>query len=148
MTDSSSTLAARHRVFGWWSLVVFVLLGFVLETLHGFKVGWYLDLANETRRHLFTLAHAHGTLLGLVHLAFATTESAGLPAPPQRVRLASALFVAASLLLPGGFFLGGLDPRGGDPGFGVLAAPFGAAALFGAVFLTALDASTSARRSR
>ncbi len=39
-----------HLRFGWWSLLVFLLLGLVLETLHGFKIGWYLDVSNSIRR--------------------------------------------------------------------------------------------------
>ena len=60
----------RHLRFGWWSLLVFLTLGFTLELLHGFKVGMYLDASNETRRLMWTLAHAHGSLLGLIHVLF------------------------------------------------------------------------------
>ena len=56
-------LAVRHLRFGWASLFVFATLGVGLELLHGFKVGLYLDVGNETRRLLWTLAHAHGVLL-------------------------------------------------------------------------------------
>ena len=35
--------------FGWWSLLVFLSLGGLLETLHGFKIGWYIDAGNEIR---------------------------------------------------------------------------------------------------
>ncbi|HEY8174006.1 MAG TPA: hypothetical protein VIH21_13040, partial [Dehalococcoidia bacterium] len=59
--------ARRHLRFGWWSLFVFATLGLTLEALHGFKVRAYLDVSNDTRRLMWTLAHAHGTLLGLVH---------------------------------------------------------------------------------
>jgi len=64
---------SRHLRFGWWSLLVFLTLGIALDAMHGFKLGWYLDTVNETRRLMFTLAHAHGTLLGLIHLGFAAT---------------------------------------------------------------------------
>ena len=69
----SQALAVRHLAFGWWSLFVFGALGLILETLHGFKVPAYLDVSNESRRLMWTLAHAHGTLLGLIHIAFALT---------------------------------------------------------------------------
>src|SRR4051794_6786004 len=59
-----------HLRFGWWSLLLFLTLGMVLEGLHGFKVAWYLNVSTQTRRLLWTLAHAHGTALGLVHIAF------------------------------------------------------------------------------
>lgn len=138
-TDAESRLARLHRAAGWWSLVLFVSLGFGLEMLHGFKAGWYLDLSNETRRHLLTLAHAHGTLLALVNLAFATLPPRLLDEPGAKVRAASTFLLAAQLLLPAGFFLGGLEPVGGDPGLGIAAVPVGAAALLLGVLLTALS---------
>ncbi|MGI9240436.1 MAG: hypothetical protein ACR2RV_06515, partial [Verrucomicrobiales bacterium] len=51
--------------------------------------------------------------------------------------LASATLNAASLLIPGGFLLGGLWIYDGDPGLGILLVPLGALCLFSAVFLTA-----------
>src|SRR5246500_5218576 len=66
-------LADRNLRFGWWSLLVFLSLGAVLETLHGFKIGWYVDVGNEMRRLMFTLAHAHGTALALVNIAAGLT---------------------------------------------------------------------------
>src|SRR5213076_1386111 len=65
--------ADRNLRFGWWSLLIFLLFGGALETLHGFKIGWYLDVGNEMRRLMFTLAHAHGTLLALVNIAAGLT---------------------------------------------------------------------------
>ena len=41
---------------------------------------------------------------------------------------------AASVLLPGGFFLGGVVFYAGDPGIGVLLVPAGAALLLYAIF--------------
>jgi predicted GNAT family N-acyltransferase len=49
----------------------------------------------------------------------------------------TAFLTAAIVLLPGGFFLGGLFVHGGDPGLGVLLVPVGAVCLFAAVLLTA-----------
>src|SRR4029078_9171068 len=63
----------RHLRFGWWALLVYLCMGIVLEALRAFKVWWYLDVANETRRLMWTLGHAHGTLLALINLAFAAT---------------------------------------------------------------------------
>src|SRR4029453_17125205 len=48
-------LRLRHVRFGWTSLFVFVVLGAVLEGLHGFKVDWYLRVGNEARRFLWRL---------------------------------------------------------------------------------------------
>ena len=129
----SDALTRRHLRFGWWSLLVFLSLGIFLESLHGFKIGWYLDVSNETRRLMFRLAHAHGSILALVHIALAATASlAG-----GGLRLASRCLIAASLLLPGGFLLGGVFIYGGDPGLGILFVPVGALALLIGVFLVA-----------
>ena len=126
-----------HLRFGWWSLLVFLTLGIALEAMHGFKVGWYLNVSTQTRRLLFTLAHAHGTALALVHIAFALTV-ANLPGWGGITRkLASACLMAASLLLPGGFFLGGLIIYDGDPGLGILLVPLGALLLFVSVLACA-----------
>ena len=43
-------LVRRHLRFGWWSLGLFLVLGAVLEGLHGFKADWYVDASSETRR--------------------------------------------------------------------------------------------------
>jgi hypothetical protein len=51
--------------------------------------------------------------------------------------LAGNCLLGASVLLPGGFFLGGLFLYGGDPGLGVLLVPLGALLLLVAVLLTA-----------
>lgn len=134
---SESDLCARHLRIGWWSLLVFLGLGAVLETLHGFKVGFYLDVSNETRRLMWTLCHAHGALLSLVNIAFGFSTRL-VPAWNDASRtLASRCHVAALVLLPLGFFVGGVVVHGGDPGLGVLLVPPGAFVLFFAVYLTA-----------
>ena len=119
-------VADRHLRVGWWSLAGFGLLGLVLETLHGFKVSAYLDVQNETRRLMWTLAHAHGSLLGLVHIALSATIRSG-QLEYHRIRTASTSLLAAIVLLPGGFFLGGIQFYSGDPGIGVALVPVGAA---------------------
>src|SRR5919201_4110224 len=128
----------RHLRFGWWSLLLFATLGLTLETLHGLKVRAYLDVSNETRRLMWTLAHAHGTLLALVHVVFGLTlRSAELDPAAANVRGISAALIAASVLLPGGFFLGGVVFYSGDPGLGVLLVPPGAVLLLTAVLFPA-----------
>jgi hypothetical protein len=138
---------SRHLRFGWWSLLVFLSLGIALDAMHGFKLGWYLDTVNETRRLMFTLAHAHGTLLGLVHLGFAASVRA-LPGwtAASRAR-ASNLFLAGGVLLPLGFLLGGIVVYDGDPGLGVLLTPIGAGCLLAAVLLTAQGVQSAASQS-
>lgn len=130
-----TTLERRHLMLGWWGLVVFLTLGVVLEAFHGFKIGWYLDVGNEARRLTWRLAHAHGTLLSLVNIAYALTvrrlRPGALPA------WSSGALVAATLLLPLGFLLGGVFVRGGDPGLGILLVPIGAGLLFAAVWAVA-----------
>ncbi|MCS5626256.1 MAG: hypothetical protein NZ935_01655 [Planctomycetes bacterium] len=129
----------RHLRFGWWSLLCFLSLGIALETMHGFKVGYYLDTNNETRRLMWTLAHTHGTLLSIVHLVFAATLRI-LPQENSKLqRLASPCLCGAGILMPGGFFLGGLIFYGGDPGIGILLLPVGALLLLLAVSQTALS---------
>ena len=133
-------LADRNLRFGWWSLLVFLSLGGVLEALHGFKIGWYVDVGNETRRLMFTLAHAHGTLLALVNIAAALTVRM-----VERFALRPSVslgLIWAAILLPAGFFLGGIVIYDGDPGLGVWLVPIGAALLFYCIARIALDLST------
>jgi hypothetical protein len=132
----SSSYTRLHLRFGWWSLLIFAALGLVLETFQGFKVPLYVDVSNDTRRLMWTLAHAHGVGLALVHLVFALSLPT-LPVEPARDRLVSRCLIAASMLLPGGFFAGGLVYFAGDPGPGILLVPVGAVLLLAAVFVVA-----------
>jgi hypothetical protein len=121
MSDRGTQLL--HLRVGAAALFGFALLGVVLESLHAFKLPWYLGVAGETRRFLFTLAHAHGVGLGLVNLALAAV----LPLLPGKLpRATSGCLVAGTLLVPAGFFLGGLYAHAGDPGLGALLVPPGA----------------------
>lgn len=126
-----------HLRFGWWSLLVFTALGLVLEGLHGFKVGAYLNVSSESRRLLWTLAHAHGTLLSVVHVIVGVSLRVAPELRAANQRLIFRSLVAASILLPGGFFLGGVVFYAGDPGLGAMLIPVGAALLLLAVFLVA-----------
>jgi hypothetical protein len=88
---------------------------------------------------MWTLAHAHGTLLALVNIAFALTLRTALPFAEDAdrwPRIASPCLIGSSVLLPGGFLLGGTFVYGGDPGLGILLVPVGAVLLLVAVFLT------------
>ena len=141
--DSTPAYAVKHLRYGWWSLLVFLTLGLLLEVLHGFKVGLYLDVSNETRRLMWTLAHAHGVLLGLIHVVFGLCLRTVPELDPTNVSMASRTLVGASILLPGGFFLGGVSFYSGDPGLGVVAVPNGAAMLGVAVYLIARSTPAS-----
>ena len=121
MNDRRAVLL--HLRVGAAALFAFAVLGVALESLHAWKAAWYLGGAGETRRFLFTLAHAHGIGLGLVNLALA----AALPHLPARLPgVASSSLVAGTLLVPFGFLLGGAYAHGGDPGMGALLVPVGA----------------------
>jgi hypothetical protein len=129
----------RNLRFGWWSLLVFLSLGGVLETLHGLKVGWYVDVGNEMRRLMFTLAHAHGTALALVNIVAGLTarniEHFGLRPP------VSFCLIWSGILFPLGFFAGGIVTYGGDPGLGIWLVPVAALLLFYSVLVIAVDLS-------
>ena len=113
----------RQLRFGWWALVAYLTLGLALEALHGLKLGWYLDVGHEIRRLMFTLAHAHGTLLALVNIAAGLTARSvkGFELAPS----ASHALLWAGVLLPAGFFLGGVVIHDGDPGIGIIFVPIG-----------------------
>ena len=149
--DLSMNYSNRHLRFGWWLLLVSLSLGLVLEALHGFKLGWYLDVTNETRQLMLTLAHAHGTLLALVNIAAGLTIRS-VDEFKLRPSVSFALIWAA-ILLPGGFLLGGFVTYGGDPGTGVWLVPIGALLMLYGVGgfvldLTKASRDTPSRRSK
>jgi hypothetical protein len=131
--DARATLVARHLRAGWLCVLGFAALGLAIEGLNGFKVGWYVGVASETRRLMWTLAHAHGVLLGVLNLGFAATVALRAPLPSRRFDIASRCLLAASVLLPAGFLLGGAFIYAGDPGFGILLVPVGGVLLIAAV---------------
>ncbi len=107
---------------GGWGLVVWLSWGILLEALHGFKSGPYLE--DGLRREMWTLAHAHGTLLSVVALALAWSGPiASLPV--RRALWCDRLFAAGSVLVPAGFLVGGFWHSEADPGIGVLLVPLG-----------------------
>lgn len=137
-SDSSiRQLTRAHLRNGWIALVVFVCLGIGLESLHAFKSFAYLGVGNETRRLMFTLAHAHGIGLSLVQIAFAATLSLSIDLPSARMAIVSRCLNGALVLMPLGFLLGGIVTYGGDPGIGVLLVPVGALLLLIGVLLVA-----------
>jgi hypothetical protein len=129
MTDprpDAHGLARRHLVVGWGALFVFVSLGLLLEGLLALKESSYLDVGQEARRSMWRLAHTHGTGLAFVNILYGLTVKS---VPATADVLASACFIVALGLIPLGFFGGGIDFRGGDPGAMVFAVPPGAVAL-------------------
>lgn len=126
-----------HLRVGWWSLLLFLTLGITLEAMHGFKVQWYIGEQNATRRLMWTLAHAHGTLMALIHIGYAATLHSLGSSLASGHRLRSRCLSLATILMPLGFFAGGIGIYDGDPGLGILIVPVAATFLFVAVLLTA-----------
>ncbi|MGL4512352.1 MAG: hypothetical protein ACRCT8_04620 [Lacipirellulaceae bacterium] len=133
-------LVRRHCVIGWSGLALFSFTGLALEALHGLKVGMYLDVGAEPRRLLWTLAHAHGSMLSIVHLAFAAYLATTGGGSRASVGWTSRSLTAGLVLLPAGFGLGGIWLYGGDPGVGILLAPIGGGAFVVAMVAAAIDA--------
>jgi membrane protein DedA with SNARE-associated domain len=131
----------RNLRFGWWSLLIFLSLGGALETLHGFKIGWYVNVESEMRRLMFTLAHAHGTALALINITAGLTGR-NLKNFDLRPAVSFSL-MWAGVLFPLGFFLGGVVTYGGDPGLGIWLVPVAALLLFYSVAWIALAVSRS-----
>ena len=142
--DRTQELVRRHLRFGWAALLTFLTLGLILEALHGLKMGWYLDATEGTRRLMWTLAHAHGTLLALINLGFALTVSL-CPHWAGRARdQASLWLLGSSISMPLGFLLGGFTTYGGDPGIGIVLVALGGLMLFVSVLLTWVGTGTQA----
>ena len=145
--ERTNTVVAARRVarshfrWGWWSLLVFLSLGMLLEALHAFKAPYYLDADRSTRRLMWTLAHAHGTLFALIHLAFAAFVCTHGNWPKLSRKICSRALMASGILLPAGFFFGGLYIYDGDPGLFVYLVPPGALLAWIAVFLAAKSCS-------
>ena len=135
--NDGNALADFHLSLGWWLLLLFVVMGVFLESLHGFKVAWYLNVGQESRRLLWRLAHAHGTFLALINVGFAATIFIRKNHKSRRILFASRCLLAASLLVPGGFFLGGTTFYANDPGVGIILLPIGALLLILALLLVA-----------
>lgn len=145
--DCNNPYVLRHLRFGWWLLLVFLVLGIVLEAMHGLKIRWYLDVSHETRRLVWTLGHAHGVLLGLVNIALAVTWAIFPEPASSRRSVASTCMLIAGTLLPGGFLLGGFFLHGGDPGIGIWLVPIGALSLCVGVFLITMRLPKSLHKS-
>ena len=111
----AAQLRRRHLSIGWMSLFLFALLGVALEAMHAFKLDAYLHPANETRRLLLRLAHAHGLGLAMLHIAYAFTASSLREAPK----------------------FAGVWHQGGDPGALIALVPLGALLLLIAIASTA-----------
>jgi hypothetical protein len=123
---------------GYWLLAVSLPFGVTLEALHGFKVRAFVE--SDMRRELFRLAHAHGTLLGILCLVFAALAERNV-AEASRTSIAR-LICWGAVLMPLGFFLGGILNSEGDPSLGIALVPVGAALLVVALVRAAQGHST------
>src|SRR5436305_36734 len=83
-----------------------------------------VEVGNDVRRLMFTLAHAHGTALALVNIAAGVTARHFLNFDLRRS--VSASLIWAGILFPIGFILGGVVTYGGDPGLGIWLVPLAA----------------------
>ncbi len=86
---------------------------------------------------MWPLAHAHGTLLSLVHLALAAFLNTHIDWADRSRKIASRALMGAGILLPAAFFFGGLFAYDGDPGLLIYLVPVGALLMWLAIFLTA-----------
>jgi len=132
---TSGDPAIRRTVrLGWLLLAIALPFGVTLEALHGFKIQAYL--ASDMRREMWRLAHAHGTLLGMLCLVSAALAEAHIP-EAIRARVL-AMIRWGAVLMPLGFFLGGVLNSEGDPSLGILLVPPGALLLIAALVRAAL----------
>jgi hypothetical protein len=131
MNDTSIAKALRT---GWVLLATSLPLGLTLEALHAWRVRGFLE--SETRRELWRLAHAHGTLLALLLLGFAAVAERHLAS--ERHAAISRDLRFGSIAMPLGFFLGGVLNSEGDPSLGIVLVPVGALALIVALVRAAL----------
>lgn len=127
-SDAALRSARASLRYGFTALLLFVLGGLSLEFLHLIKAPWYLE--NHLRRELWVLAHAHGALLALFNLIYAALL-------PRLAAAASAggWLRAGAVLVPAGFFLGGIGNSEGDPSLAIVLTPLGAAAVVIALVL-------------
>lgn len=136
MNDPSPNNASLKRTLrtGWLLLAVALPFGVTLEALHGWKVQAYLG--SEMRREMWRLAHAHGTLLGILCLVYTVVADKFLP--EKALRSGARLVSWGAVLMPLGFFLGGILNSEGDPSLGVVLVPVGALLLIIALVRAAL----------
>lgn len=100
----------------WLLLLLWLVFGLVLEFLMATKAEGYL--AEDIRREMWRLAHAHGLLLSTITLLCDAHLGWG-------GKLAKPMMVFGAIAMPAGFFLGGCWPSMTDPHALVILAPVG-----------------------
>lgn len=107
-------------------LAISLPMGVALEALHGLKLAQWLE--SPLRRELWRLAHAHGAMLGMLCLLYASLAPQYVN--DERVRMRAGRELAwGAIAMPLGFFAGGILNYEGDPSLGVALVPVGAALL-------------------
>ena len=101
----------NHLKWGWAALFFAIVGGIALESLHAFKAEMLLGVDQETTRLMWRLAHAHGALLGVVNILYALTNH-HKPLELKQGKAVSTALIMATILLPGGFLLGGDHAHG------------------------------------
>ena len=135
MTDPPLRRCTR---IGFLLLAFSLPLGLTFEALHAMKVEVYLGSA--TRREMWTLAHAHGAILGILLLVFATLAPKAFAEAKDRAAIAK-LLVPGALLMPIGFLLGGVVNTEGDPSLAIVLVPVGGLLLILALLKAAAKTS-------
>ena len=115
----------RLVTLGFLLLGLFLPLGLTLEALHALKVPVYME--SPMRREMWTLAHAHGNLLGILCLLMGSNAERLLP-EESRPGVSRWLALGA-IAMPLGFLLGGVLNHEGDPSLFVLLVPVGGVSL-------------------
>jgi hypothetical protein len=130
----SSEMNTTGMMFqGWLSVALWMMFGLLLEGLLGYKIPVYLE--DTERRELFRLAHAHGTLLGLVLVVAALWVEKKAAARGALIALR-----IGSIVMPLGFALAGVWHPEGDPGPFIWLVPPGALLVIFGTLALALSA--------
>lgn len=140
-SDSVGVAAKRYGQVafqGWLSLALWMSVGLLLESLMAYKSPAYLD--DPLRRELFRLAHAHGSLLGVV-LVIAAMWARG--AGSRLSRLAGFALRFGAAVMPLGFLAAGLRHPESDPGLAIWLVPAGALPLIFGLISIALSSRVS-----
>ena len=134
VVDSRSKRYGQVAFQGWLSLALWMSFGLLLESLMAYKSPAYLD--DPQRRELFRLAHAHGSLLGVV-LVIAAMWARSAGARLSRLVVLAVRFGAA--VMPIGFLVAGLWHPESDPGVAIWLVPAGALPLIFGLISIALS---------
>lgn len=140
MADNKIGAVERSRIYkaiafqGWLSLAIWMSAGFLFESLMAYKSPAYLD--DLLRRELFRLAHAHGSLLGVVLVIAAMWAQAN---GARLSRLAMIALRFGAVVMPVGFLGAGLWHPESDPGLAIWLVPIGALALIFSLISIALS---------